>query len=100
MRSFTVPSLTPDDFVAKVRAALAGRELGELVSLQRAGDELVVRFERMGTTELRYEIEPGDDGFVAKLRSERVAPLHTPFRSTFEEKLAQVLARVGASVTD
>ncbi len=98
MTAFEVPDLTVDEFLAKVRAALAGRELGELVSLDRVGSDLVVRFQRMGTTELRYAVAEDGRGFVARLAKERVAPLHAPFREAFEEKLAQVLARVGARV--
>lgn len=98
MKSFEMSGTTLEGFVQRVREALAGRELGEMVSLEQEADGLVVRFERMGTSELHYRVTPQDGGFHAELEREDIAPLHGMFRATFEEKLAQVLGRLGARV--
>ena len=67
MQSFEVPGMSPYAFVDRVRKELSGRELGEIVTLELEGDELVVRFSRMGTSELRYALEVADGGFTARL---------------------------------
>lgn len=96
MQSFEVPGMDPEAFVAKVREELSGRELGEIVSLELEGEELVVRFSRMGTSELRYALKMVDGGFNAHLAHERIALLHGAFRQTFEDKFEQIIAHVGA----
>jgi hypothetical protein len=96
MQSFEVPGMGPDAFVERVREELSGRELGEIVTLEREGDELVVRFSRMGTSELRYALDVADGGFSARLTDERIALFHGAFRQTFEDKFEQIIAHVGA----
>ncbi|MCG6964159.1 MAG: hypothetical protein LJE95_12920 [Acidobacteria bacterium] len=96
MQAFEVPGMGPVAFVDRVRKELSGRELGEIVTLELDGDELVVRFSRMGTSELRYALDVADGGFSARLTDERIALLHGAFRQTFEEKFDQIIAHVGA----
>lgn len=98
MRSFEVPDVGPDEFIERVHTALAGRELERMVSLDHRGAELVVRFSRLGTSELRYALEEMGDGFRAELIHEQVALLHAAFRRTFEEHFEGVIARVGGRV--
>lgn len=96
MQSFEVPGMDPGAFVERVRKELSGRELGEIVTLDLDGDELIVRFSRMGTSELRYALDVADGGFSARLAGERIALLHGAFRQTFEDKFEQIIAHVGA----
>lgn len=96
MQSFEVPGMDPGAFVERVRKELSGRELGEIVTLDLDGDELIVRFSRMGTSELRYALDVADGGFSARLADERIALLHGAFRQTFEDKFEQIIAHVGA----
>ncbi len=98
MKRFNVPEGNPESFVDRVRQALAGRSLGQIVDLAVEGGQIVVRLRKMGTTELRYDTRPEGDGFVATLAAERVAPFHAPFRADFEHKLEHVLESVGASL--
>jgi len=96
VRAFKVSEGTPGEFVERVSEALAERGLDQYVSLRLEGLNLVARFRWMGTTELRYRLNPGQNGFHADLVSERISPLHTPFRQRFEERFDQVLEHVGA----
>jgi hypothetical protein len=96
VKAFELVEGTPADFVGRVTRTLAERGLDEFVSLRVDGSELVARFRWMGTTELRYRMRPTAQGFKADLIDERVSPLHTAFRSRFEEKFDQVLEAVGA----
>lgn len=96
MRRFEVPTGTPDEFVVRVTRELAERGLGRHVDLRLDGTELEVRFHWMGTSVLRYLLQPADGGFKADLNGERLSPLHAGFRHAFEERFDQVLAKVGA----
>ena len=60
------------------------------------GDEIVVRISWLGTTELRYQVQEGAEGFSANLQRQRVAPLHGAFQRKFEERFEAILAKVGA----
>jgi hypothetical protein len=100
MKSFAVASGSPAEFIDRVRRELAERGLDRFAEL--AGDDsmLVVRFRWMGTTELRYRLEPADGGFSAVLDRQSVSPFHAPFRQSFDERFDDVLARVGAKPLD
>ena len=98
MKSFEVDEGNPQDFVARVRQELGARGLDEYADLRIEGPDLVVRFKWMGTSELRYRLSENGPGFRADLEGERMSPFHAPFRSAFEERLDQVLAKVGARV--
>lgn len=99
MRGFAVPHLTPGAFVEKVRSAVADQDLDQMVRVTLRGDELVVSISRLGRSELRYRLTPERDGFRADLVAQRAAPLHTLYRQAFEETLAGLLDRVGATLT-
>ena len=96
MKSFEVASGSPSEFVARVRDELSEHGLSRYVEVR--GDEtgLVVTFRWMGSTELRYRVEPGDDGFRAVLNGQSVSPFHAPFRQKFDEQFDRVLEKVGA----
>ncbi len=96
MKSFDVDHGTPAGFIDRVRRELADRGLSQYVSLDGDEAELVVSFHWMGSTELRYRLEPQDDGFRAVLSGERVSPFHAAFRRGFDDRFDQVLAKVGA----
>ena len=80
----------------RVRRELADRDLNQYVGLDGNETELVVTFRWMGSTELRYRLEPSGDGFRADLSGERVSPFHAAFRQGFDDRFDQVLAKVGA----
>jgi len=96
VKSFELDNGTPAEFIDHVRRELADRGLNQYVSLDGNETELVVTFHWMGSTELRYRLEPRGDGFRAVLSGERVSPLHAAFRQRFDDRFDQVLAKVGA----
>ncbi len=79
---------------------LAERGFADIASVRLAGDKLVVRFSRLGTSELRFTVREHDGGFLAEFLDARVAPLHAPFRAAFEGRFEEVLDRVGARLLD
>ena len=98
MRAFEFGGGTPADFVERVRSVLADRGLADYVNLRREGDELVVGFRWMGSSELRYRISENDAGFRAEPSGERMSPFHSPFRQQFEDRFEKVVDAVGARV--
>ena len=98
VNSFEFDGGTVAEFVDRVRGALAERGLAEYVDLNREGDELVVSFRWMGSSELRYRFVESETGFRAELSGERMSPFHAPFRQRFEGQFATVVDSVGARV--
>jgi hypothetical protein len=86
------------EFINRVRGALAERGLAEYVGLDHVGDELLVRFRWMGSSELRYRVSESEAGFRAELSGERMSPFHAPFRRRFEDQFETVVGSVGAKV--
>ena len=77
---------------------LADRGLADHVSLRREGDELVVGFRWMGSSELRYRISENQAGFRAEPSGEKISPFHSPFRQQSEDWFEKVVDAVGARV--
>jgi hypothetical protein len=98
MRSFEFCDGTPAEFVERVQGVLADRGLADHVTLRCEGEELVVGFRWMGSSELRYRISENDAGFKAEPSGERISPFHAPFRQQFEDRFEKVVDAVGASV--
>ena len=98
MRAFEFGGGTPAVFVERVRGVLADRGLADHVSLRREGDELVVGFRWMGSSELRYRISENQAGFRAEPSGEKISPFHSPFRQQFEDRFEKVVDAVGARV--
>jgi hypothetical protein len=86
------------EFIDRVRRKLAERGLAEYVDLDRDGNELLVHFRWMGTSELRYRCFEHEAGFRAELSGERMSPFHAPFRGRFEDQFETVVGSVGAKV--
>jgi len=98
VKTFEFDDGTPEEFVERVQGVLADRGLADYVNLRREGDELVVGFKWMGSSELRYRISENDAGFRAEPSGERMSPFHSPFRQQFEDRFEKVVDAVGARV--
>jgi hypothetical protein len=98
VKAFEFDGGTVTEFVGRVRALLLERGLADHVKLRSEGNELVVEFRWMGSSELRYRISGGPTGFRADLDGQRISPFHSPFRSQFEDRFEKVVDAVGARV--
>jgi len=98
MKAFEFDGGAPAEFVERVQGVLVERELAGIVSLRCEGDELVVGFKWMGSSELRYRITENEAGFRADPSGERMSPFHAPFRQQFEDRFEKVVGAVGARV--
>lgn len=98
MKRIEMAGMAPGEFVERIRGAIAGREIEKIVSFRSAPQEIVVIFSKLGTTEIKYDVKPQGDGFVATLASEKVALAHRPFKADMESKLVAVMQKIGAKV--
>jgi hypothetical protein len=98
VKTFEFDDGSAEEFVKRVRDALAERGLAEYVDVNRDGGELVVGFRWMGSSELRYRLSENERGFRADLAGERMSPFHAPFRQKFEDQFQTVVGSVGARV--
>jgi hypothetical protein len=98
MRAFEFNDASLAEFIEKARGALSASGLAEHVRLRRDGDELVVDFSWMGTSELRYRLTLKEGGFRAEPSGEKISPFHLPFRQQFEDRFEKVVGAVGARV--
>ena len=96
MKAFSVSEGGPGDFVARVQGEIKSRHFEDIASIRLEGDALIVAFSWMGTTSLKYRLQPQTRGFSAVLESQKVSPFHAPFKAGFEERFDQILATVGA----
>lgn len=99
MKSIELEAQAPQAFIQSVRAALEGREIGKIASFRVSDTEIAVVFSKLGTTELVYEVKPKGSGFVATLKSEKVAFAHRAFRTDIEAKLRKIMEKCGAKVS-
>jgi len=99
VKAFELKSGSIQEFVQKVESALEGRDLGEITKFKLNGNELLVVFSKLGTTELKYKIDIINDGFHAQLVGEKIAFTHRPLKADITARLARVMEREGASCT-
>jgi hypothetical protein len=98
MKAFEFDGGGADEFVERVQRVLIDRGLADFVNLRCEGDELVVGFKWMGSSELRYRISENEAGFRADPTGEKMSPFHAPFRQQFEDRFEKVVGAVGARV--
>lgn len=98
MQSFEVSQMGIDEFVDRIRAQLAAREVDRYVSVSLRGDELALVLSYMGTTQFEFRVEPNGRGFRAELIRQRVSPFHAVFSNRFEGYFEEALAKVGAKI--
>jgi len=98
VKAFDFDGGSLDDFIGRVRGVLVDHGIEEYVKLGRDGDELIVSFRWMGSSELRYTISENESGFRAELGREKLSPFHVPFRQRFNDRFEKVIGAVGARV--
>jgi hypothetical protein len=96
VRSFVVEGSDPAEFVRRVEAEVASRDLGRVVDVDLDSGVLVVRFRYLGTSRLHYRIVVHDGGFRANLEEQQFAGFHAPFVGRFAARFDEVLEGLGA----
>lgn len=98
MKAFTVSNESPLVFAARVSEALKGRSLGSIVSVEGRPDAFLVRFDRLGKSEVEYRVVADGPGFRATVAKESIAFAHRAFRSDIEGRLVKLVEKLGAKV--
>ncbi len=98
MNGMKVKNMTANEIVAKVQDKISGRKLGDILELDLYGNELIIRFKKMGTSEFFYSVEEKEDETIFKCTKEKVAFAHKAFRGDIERKMVTVLEQIGVSV--
>lgn len=99
IKSFS-SSLSPTEFVTKATEALAGRELGKIVSMELQEAEMIILFKKLGTSKVFFSLTKDNSGFTCEHKDEKIALTHKALRSDIEAKLAKVLESIGTQVSN
>jgi hypothetical protein len=84
--------------VAKINSNLAGRQLGEIVSLQLVKNQLQVVVSKFGTSSFSFTCENLGPGCTFELNGEKIAFAHRAFKNEVIEKLAGVVKTSGGEL--
>ena len=82
----------------KIQECLNGRKLGDLVSLEAKGSELVVKISKAGTSTLTFASSANDGGLQFNKTGEKIALTHRMFKDEVTSKFQQVVENAGGKV--
>ena len=101
MKTFEVSeNLTVSQFLDRVKNAISGRSLGDIVTIKETDGKILVTIQKLGTSELQFQVQKKDaGGFLATLSGEKIAFTHKPLRKDVEGKLQKLLESLGAKTT-
>jgi hypothetical protein len=88
----------PADVVAEINAVLNGRKLGDLVTLEHAGDEITVVIAKAGTSKISFKAEKKPEGITLKKSGEKIALTHRLFKDDVTQKFLQVVEKAGGKI--
>ncbi len=98
IKSFSCTHITSEDFLKKVKDALADRNLGKMIDIHSSDKEIKVKISKLGTSELVYDLKNTKGGFTCTAKSEKIAFVHKPLRKEIETKFSDMLKKFGATV--
>lgn len=85
--------------LAKIKDALSGRKLGDMVDFSLAAGKLVVTISKMGTSTLEFKEAETPNGISYALASEKIAFTHKAFKGEVTDKIVKVIEKAGGKVT-
>ena len=86
------------DIVSAITKTMEGRSLGDLVSIHEAGNGLLVKISKLGTSTLEFERKDDGQFAVFTLTTEKIAFAHKAFKSEVTAKLVHVIEKSGGKV--
>lgn len=99
IKSFTVDSSTPQEFIDKVMQNLQKNELGKVTTITASGDSFVIVFSKLGKSELIYSLTKNDEGFTCTFKSEKIAFAHKAFKGDVDKGMTKAFEAAGAKIT-
>lgn len=94
------PSQSTSDIINSLKKELSGRSLGDLVSLDSSGHDLIMKISKLGTSSLIFSRSENPGAVVFTLTSEKIAFAHKAFKDDVKQKLQQVIIKVGGTVLE
>lgn len=98
MTEFKVHNAEPAGFTKKIARLMHRGALKNVADLELKGDDLILKFDRMGHSEIHYRVEPESGGFKGVYQSEKIAFTHGMFRKEVENYFIELLKRAGAEI--
>lgn len=99
IKSFKVSQGSASEFIKNVTESLATRELGKIANISMINEKIVIRFSKLGKSEVFFSLTKQPNGFECIHESEKISLTHRAFRTDIETKLAKVLEQNGAIIT-
>jgi len=89
---------TLQNLIDEVQLVLKERDLGKIVNFECTSDTLTIRFQKFGTSEVKYKVQTSPESTICTHESEKIAFAHNALRGEIEGKLIKVLEQFGAVV--
>lgn len=100
MREIHVQTDEPAKFYEQVKESLKGSTLFDIVSFQMKPNEVVISFDKIGTSKIYYTLEKVETGYKAIRKKESIAFTHGIFKPDIERKLKLVMLKLGAKIVE
>lgn len=94
------PKKSNGDIIKSIEQAMAGRGLGDLVSLQDEGQSILLKISKLGTSVLTFSRSESSDGVELNLTSEKIAFAHKAFKDDVKQKFGQVITKAGGTILE
>jgi hypothetical protein len=95
---FFFPSPDTDKTISVIQKTLAGRKLGQMVSIDHVNAVIEVTISKLGTSIIQFSKKQRDGGEEWALKSEKIAFAHKAFKSEVLEKLFKIVESAGGQV--
>lgn len=92
------PKQPGSEIIASLQKVLTGRSLGDLVSLEEQGSDLVMKISKLGTSSLTFSRSETGTHALYTLSSEKIAFAHRAFKDEVKDKLVHVIEKAGGTV--
>lgn len=88
------------NIIDAIRKTMEGRALGDIVSIDEEGGQLVVKISKLGTSTLSFNRLEKDGHAVFTLASEKIAFAHKAFKDDVKTKFLHVVEKSGGTVLE
>lgn len=88
------------ELVTNLQASMAGRALGDLVSISEHSEGIVIKISKLGTSTLQFDREDEGAFAVFTLTSEKIAFAHKAFKDDVKAKLVTVIEKSGGTILE
>ena len=94
------PKQLNSELVTNLKDAMAGRSLGDLVTIEEHSEGILIKITKLGTSTLQFERNDTAKFAMFTLTSEKIAFAHKAFKDEVKSKLIQVIEKSGGTVIE